>query len=415
MIYEYQALDRKGVSVSDLIDATSDVAARQKLRAQGLYVTSIRPHAVITTGRGEGGGTLREYYDRVSHYISLRMSVKEVGIFSRQLATLLNAGMPLLVAITDIIEQIDNKVFKSIIVDVKGKLEEGSALSAALERHRVVFSDMYISMVRVGESLGSLDQVMERLADLEEKRTILKSKINAALWYPSFLVIVSIVTIFLIMIYVIPSLSRLFADLGKSLPLPTRIVMGLSDFLANFWFIPLILIITGGYFLSQYIKTPEGRRKMDELKLTLPIASSLYRKLLVLRFTQNLGILLNNRVDILKSFEIVKKIVVNSVVEERIDEAARKIREGANVSTALAKSDFLPKLVLGMITAGEASDTLDKMLLKIGSVYETELDLTISSVTRLIEPIIIVVMGLFIGLLVISVLLPIFEMNLILQ
>ncbi|TAL31357.1 MAG: type II secretion system F family protein [Spirochaetes bacterium] len=415
MIYEYQALDRKGTAVSDLIDATSDVAARQRLRAQGLYVTSIKPHAVMGTGPSEGGSALRAYYDRLSHYVSLRMSVKEVGIFSRQLATLLNAGMPLLVAITDIIDQIDNQVFKSIIVDIKGKLEEGSSFSNCLERHKVLFSDMFISMVRVGESLGSLDQVMERLADLEEKRTVLKSKINAALWYPAFLVIVSFVVIFLIMIYVIPSLSRLFLDLGKSLPLPTRIVMAVSDFLANYWFIPLTLLITGGYFFNQYRKTPEGRRKMDELKLTLPLVSQLYKKLLVLRFTQNLGILLNNRVDILKSFEIVKKIVVNSVVEERIDEAAKKIREGATVSTALAKSGFLPRLVMGMIAAGEASDTLDTMLVKIGNVYETELDLTISSLTRLIEPIIIVVMGLFIGLLVVSVLLPIFEMNLILQ
>jgi general secretion pathway protein F len=191
--------------------------------------------------------------------------------------------------------------------------------------------------------------------------------------------------------------------------------MGVSEFLAQFWIFMLMILAAAAYYMKKYVKTPEGKRKMDELKLKLPFFRNLYRKLVVLRFTQNLGVLLNNKVDILKSFEIVKKIIVNSVIEEKIEEAALKIREGATVSTALSKSDFLPKLVLGMISAGEASDSLDKMLLNIGTVYETELDLTVTSLTSIIEPVIIVIMGFAIGLIVISVLLPIFEMNLIIQ
>jgi general secretion pathway protein F len=191
--------------------------------------------------------------------------------------------------------------------------------------------------------------------------------------------------------------------------------MGVSDFLSQFWWVLALVCIGTAYYVSKYIKTAEGKRTLDEMKLKLPLFSNLYKKLVVLRFTQNLGVLLNNRVDILKSFEIVKKIVVNSVIEEKIEEAAHRIREGASVSTALSKTDFLPKLVLGMISAGEASDSLDRMLLNIGNVYETELDLTVTSLTSMIEPIIIVIMGFAIGLIVISVLLPIFEMNLILQ
>ena len=416
MIFEYQALNKKGNTVSDFIDAPTEIAARQKLRNQELYVVRINRHEI--TEKKDGAkkiSSLKKAYRDAINYISLKLSSKQIGIFSRQLATLLKAGMPLPVAITDIIDQVDNQNFKNIVIDVKEKLEEGSSFSNSLSRHRTVFSDMYINMVRVGENLGSLDQVVERLADLEEKKNILKSKIQAALWYPSFMILFALIVIIFMMVSIIPSLSRMFIDLGRELPLPTRIVMGLSDFLSSFWYIILILIAGSIYYLNRYIKSAEGKKWFDELKLKLPLFSNLYKKLIVLRFTQNFGILLNNKVDIIKSFEIVKKIVGNTIIESSIEVAAKRIKEGSSVSNALSKSDFLPKMVIGMISAGEASDNLDSMLLNIGNVYETELDLTVTSITNMIEPIIIIIMGIVIGTIVISVLLPIFEMNLILQ
>ncbi len=416
MIYRYRALNRKGEAVNDFIDAPTEVNARQKLRNQQLYVVRIDRHELGSQQEESGSKNfLTRLYTAFSTYLSLKLSARQVGIFSRQLATLLKAGMPLLVAITDIIEQIDNQHFKNIIVDVKEKLEEGSSLSNCLQRHRSVFSDMYINMVRVGENLGSLDEVIERLADLEEKRNIIKSKIQAALWYPAFMISFALLVITFMMVNIIPSLSRMFIDLGKELPLPTKIVLWISGFLSSFWYIILLTLIIAAYYLMRYVKTPEGKERIDELKLKLPLVRGLYKKLIVLRFTQNLGILLNNRVDILKSFEIVKKIVGNSIIESNIEEAANMVKEGSSVSHALSKSDFLPRMVIGMISAGEASDNLDSMLLNIGKVYETELDLTVTSLTSMIEPIIIIVMGVIIGIIVISVLLPIFEMNLILQ
>ncbi|HSV98199.1 MAG TPA: type II secretion system F family protein [Spirochaetota bacterium] len=416
MIFEYHALDRKGDTVTDVVDAPSEQAARQKVRGMGLYLVRLEQHGggpFASSSASKSG--IRRAYEELSYYLDLKFSSKQVGIFSRQLSVLLGAGMPLLVSINDIIDQVDNRNFKSIVADIKEKLQEGSSFSACLERHPIVFSEMYINMVRVGESLGSLDQVIERLAELEEKKNILKGKIQAALWYPAFLIFFAIVVVLFIMINIIPSLTRMFLELGKDLPLPTRMVMGFSDFLATFWPFLLAAAAAGAYFLRRYVKTPEGRRKADELKLSVPLIGGLYRKLVVLRFTQNLGVLLSNRVDIMKSFEIVKKIVVNSVIEEKIDGAADRVREGSSVSTALAKADFLPRMVIGMIAAGEASDQLDAMLQNIGRVYETELDLTVSSLTSMIEPIIIIIMGVVIGLIVIAVLLPIFEMNLILQ
>jgi len=207
----------------------------------------------------------------------------------------------------------------------------------------------------------------------------------------------------------------MFVDQNTDLPLPTKIVIGLSDFLSSYWYAIPIIIALGIHFFRRYKKTPAGHLKVDEFKMKAPLFKTLYKKMIVLRFTQNLGILMNNRVDLIKSFEIVQKIVGNIVVEAKIVEAAKKIKEGSPISMALAKTDFLPKMVLGMIAAGEASDKLDEMLLNIGRVYETEIDQTITSLTSLIEPIIIIFMGLMVGMIVLAVMLPMMQLNLLVQ
>ena len=416
MIFQYQALDRTGKTVSDYIDAPSEVNARQKIRSQGLYPTKLIKQEVLTTAEAPGTKTsFKVLFERFSATISLRFGTKQLGLFSRQLATLLKAGLPLPVAISDIVEQIDNRQFRNIIADIKEKIEQGSSFSNALAQHRAVFPDMYVSMVRVGESLGSLDHVIARLADLEEKQNILTSKIRSAMYYPAFMLLFAMAVTAFLMTSVIPTIAGMFEDQKKDLPFVTNLIIGISTFLAKFWFIPLILIGVLIYAYHRYAQTEQGRRKIDELKMKIPLVSNLYRRLIVFRFTQNLGVLLSNKVDLIKSFEIVKKIVGNVIIEEKIEEAAKKIREGASVSNSLSKSEFLPKLVLGMISAGEASDNLDTMLVNIGNVYETELDLTVTSLTSLIEPIIIIIMGLVIAMIVMSVILPITQMNLLMQ
>lgn len=416
MIFFYQALDSTGQQVSDYIDAPSEVTARQKIRGQGLYLVKLRKQdmSAPTTG-AMGKQNLQSSIKKITDALSLKFSTKQIGLFSRQLSTLLKAGLPLPVAITDIVEQIDNRHFKNVIADIKENLEQGSSFSNALTLHRSVFSDMYISMVRVGESLGSLDQVIARLAELEEKKNILTSRIRAALWYPAFMLMFAMSVMTFLMVNVIPNIADMFTDQKKELPIPTKIVIGVSSFLSSFWYLIPVFIVLAIYLFKRYEQTPAGKRKIDEIKLTMPIFKNLYKRLVVYRFTQNLGVLLNNKVDIIKAFEIVKKIVGNVIIEEKIDEASKKIREGTTVAVSLGKSNFLPKLVLGMITAGEASDNLDTMLLNIGQVYETELDLTVASLTSLMEPIIIIVMGVVIGTIVMSVMLPIMNMNTLFQ
>ena len=412
MIYKYQALNKKGDNVSDYVDAPSEKMALSKIRSLGLYPVKIVKQEVSKNGGQNEVKGIKNFFVRISTEISEKLSAKQTGLFSRQLATLLRAGLPLLVAVNDIIDQIDNKHFRNVITDVRDKLEEGSSFSNALGRHSSVFSEMYVNMVRVGENLGSLDHVMERLAEMSEKENIIKSKVRSALYYPAFMMCFAVIIVIFLLVTVIPKIAGMFKDQDKELPLPTKIVIGLSDFLAAYWFILPVLIIAGIWFYRKYSSTENGKRKIDELKLKMPLFSTLYKKMIVLRFTQNLGILLTNKVDIIKSFEIVQRIVTNKIIEEKIAEASKKVREGSGVSPALSKVDFLPKLVLGMISAGESTDNLDNMLVNIGHVYENELDLTVSGLTSIVEPLIIVFMGVVIGMIVLSVMLPIMEMNL---
>lgn len=413
MLYYYKALNKKGETVSDYIDAPNETAAKQKIKKMGLYVTSIKDQEIKQSSGKKFD--IREFYQRLVLNIRKNSAKNQVGLFSRQLSTLLRAGMPLMTAINDIIEQIDNKIFKNVIIDVKEKIEEGSSLSNTLAQHKELFSEMYINMIRVGENLGSLDEVIARLAEMEEKKTFLKNRIRAALWYPIFMFTFSLIIVVFLMVNVIPAISEIFIEQNRDLPLPTKIVIGASNFLTHFWILIPITGVLLFYFYKRYSNTTEGRKKIDDTMMKLPLISRLYNKVIVYRFTMNLGVLLSNKVDLLRSFEIVKKIVDNVVVEEKIDSAIKNIQEGASIAQSLKKYEFLPKLVIGMIAAGEASDKVDEMLLNIGNVYENEIDMVVTSLTGMIEPLIIIMMGVIIGVIVLSVMMPIMEMNLMVQ
>jgi general secretion pathway protein F len=413
MLFYYKAINNNGNEVSDYIDAPSEIAAKQKIKKSGLYLTFIQNEEIKKTTNEKSN--LRGIIDREFLRIRKILAKKQVALFSRQLSTLLKAGMPLMAALNAIIEQIDDKIFKNVIIDIKEKIEEGLSLSNAMEQHSELFSEMYINMIKVGENLGSLDDIISRLAEMEEKKEILKNKIRAALWYPIFMIILSAVIVGYLLIEIIPKISEIFSSGSRELPLPTKIVIGISNFLVDFWILIPLFLICLYYFYRRYSATTQERKKLDEIVMKLPLIKNLYNKNIVYRFTYNLGILLTNRVDLLKSLEVVKKIVNNMVIEEKIEGAIKIIKEGGSISQALKKHDFMPKLVIGMITAGEVSDKVDEMLLNIGNVYENEIDMVIKSLTSIIEPLIIIIMGVMIGTIVISVMLPIMEMNLMVQ
>lgn len=413
MLYYYRALNNNGDEITDFIDAPNEITAKQKIKKSGLYIIFIRDQEIKKTVGGRLN--LKASFDHLAHKFQKSTAKKNIGLFSRQLATLLKAGMPLMTAINDIIEQIDNRIFKNVMIDVRDKIEGGSSFSNALTLHREFFSEMYINMIRVGENLGSLDEVIARLADMEEKKSLLKNKIRAALWYPIFMLTFSMIIVTFLMVNIIPTITQVFIEQNKELPLPTQVVIWISNFLTHFWILIPVFFFIMYYLYKRYAASPEGRKKIDERLTKIPLISRLYNKIIVYRFTLNLGVLLSNKVDLLKSFEIVKKIVNNAVIEEKIDKASKNIQEGASIAQSLNKCDFLPKLVIGMISAGEASDKIDEMLLNIGNVYENEIDMVVTSLTGIIEPLIIIMMGIIIGIIVLSVMMPIMEMNLLVQ
>lgn len=414
MIYTYKALNSKGEEVSDTIDAPGEAAARQKIKQSGLYLVKIK-EAGAKAEKGTSFSGIKNYLSSINEIFNRNAAKKQVGLFTRQTATLLRAGMPLLTSLTDIIEQIENKSFRNIIIDIKEKIEEGYSFSSALAKHPDIFSEIYINMIKVGENLGSLDEVVERLADMEQKKVFMMNRVRAALWYPAFMLTFSMLILIFLMVKIIPTISSIYVEQKRELPIPTRIILSTSSFLTDYWIvIPLFLLLLY-YLYRRFSATPEGKRRIDEYKMKLPLFSRLYNKLIVYRFTMNLGILMTNRVDLLKCFEIVKKIVNNIIIEEKIEKAASRIQEGASIAQSLKKDEFLPKLVIGMISAGEASDKVDEMLVNIGNVYENEIDMLVTSLTGIIEPLIIVMMGVIIGIIVLSVMMPIMEMNLMVQ
>jgi type IV pilus assembly protein PilC len=270
-------------------------------------------------------------------------------------------------------------------------------------------------MIRIGENMGSLDTVLERLADIEEKNANIKNSLKLAFQYPVFMLIFTSCIASFLMIKVVPTISDMFVQLNKELPLPTRIVVGTSSFAAKYWIIILIALIVLFILFRKYSKTPEGRSKIDAFMFRIPVFNHFYTKVICLRFCQNLGIMAQNGVDIVKSLEIVKKQIGNTVIEKKIEEASVRIVEGAPISKALITAEFLPKMVTGMISVAEASDTLDSMLIKISDLYQNEIDRSLLSLTKMIEPVLIVFMGGVIGLIVLSIMLPIMDLNLSIQ
>ena len=414
MIFQYDAVNRKGKDVSGIVDAANTIRAKEKLRTEGLYVKQIREHSRDISA-SDNANFLTKYASVLSEKITANRIRKLTPLFSRQLSTLLKAGMPLSRAMTDIIDQTDNHHMKMVLADIKQKIEGGSTLSRAVSAHDDVFSDMYVNMIRIGENMGSLDIVLERLADAEEKNANIKSSLKMAFQYPLFMFIFTNCVLAFLMIKVIPTISEMFQQLNKELPLPTRIVVGVSTFTAEYWIAMIAFGILFFILAKRYLKTAEGKEKRDSFMFRIPVFNHFYTKIICLRFCQNLGILVQNGVDIVKSLEIIKKQIGNVVVEKKIEEASAKIVEGAPISKSLANAGFLPKMVTGMISVAEASDTLDEMLIKISDLYQNEIDRSILSLTKMIEPLLIVVMGGIIGLIVLSIMLPIIDLNLSIQ
>jgi len=404
-IYEYTALNIKGKTVSNIIDADSTAAARQKLRSANIYPISIKE---VYDREVKKEGRLSAFLTKP---LSARVKPAELAMMTRQLATLLGAGFPLVSAIYTLIPQASSNAFKRILSQIKDAIEEGSSFAEALSLYPDTFSPIYINMVKSGESSGTLELVLQRLADISERQQALTNRIRSAMAYPILMFIIGVIVLFVLLTYIVPSITAIFTDMGQTLPAPTRFLIAASEFMKTGWWMVLLGMIAVFAGFKQIKKTDAGKYRMDQIVLKLPGIGNLVRKLAVGRFARTLGTLLDNGVSLLTALNIVKNVVGNRLVADTIEYAANEVERGNSLARALAASNIFPHISIQMVQVGEQSGEMETMLGKVADIYESEVENTILSLTTLLEPAIILVMGVIVGFIVLSICLPIFEMN----
>ena len=398
-VYEYKALDAKGRERSGLMDAETVAAARLRLKEQRLYPTRI-DEARSANGKNRMG---------LSRFLT-RIPPKQLALATRQLSTLLGAGFPLVNALGSIATQIPNPALKRVLSQVKDSVENGSGFADALEEEKL-FTPIYVNLVRSGESSGSLEIVMERLADLMENQQQLKSRIRGAMLYPMFMLLFGLGVVFLLLTLVVPGIVSIFSDLSQTLPLPTRILLSTSDVARTWWWLILLAILAIPAIFRLLREHPRTGYQTDRMILGVPVIGELVRRIATARFSRTLGSLLDNGVSILKAMAIVKNVVGNRVLEKRVQTATLAIEHGESLASGMKADIGFPDMAIQMIQVGEQSGTLEPMLIKVADIYEKESESTISTLTSLLEPIIILVMGILVGMVVLAICLPIFEMN----
>ena len=402
-VFEYKALDVKGKTTSGIIDSDSAVAARQKLRSGGIFPVSVMKVDDTPTKKESGTYRLWRPLRRVRAY--------EVSIMTRQLSTLVGAGFPLVSAIDALIPNTKSQVLKKYLARIKDSIVEGNSFARALSLYPGIFPPLYINMVRAGETSGTLEIVLERLAEITEKQQALKNKIQSALVYPILMLFIGSGVLFFLLVYIVPSITSIFADMNQVLPAPTRLLIAISNIFKSYWWVILIIISAAALAIQRAKKTKKGRYLFDKILLSMPGLSLLTKKLAITRFSRTLGSLLENGVSMLPALEIAKNTADNVLISENVEEASEEVGKGQALATALAAKNIFPHLSIQMIQVGEQSGKLEEMLNKVADVFENEVETTVMRMTTMLEPLMILVMGVIVGFIVLSICLPIFEMN----
>ena len=402
-VYEYRGLNNSGKSLKGILDADSDVVAREKLRASGIFPVEIKEALSKAKGLPSEPGSV----------VRLLRGVRpaEVSVMTRQLSTLLGAGVPLIGSLESIVAQITNPTFKRVMAQIKESVNEGNSLALSLSQHPKVFSSIYVNMVQSGEASGSLDVVLDRLADFGEHQQALRSRFKAALAYPIFMSIVGTIVLFVLVTFIVPNITRVFAEMRQTLPLPTVVLIEVSDFLLSFWWVILLAVFCGILMLRRIGKRPGARYLRDRLKLRIPVVGPLNQKIALGRFARTLGSLLQSGVSLISALQIVSRIVDNVLIQEVIEKAGDEIQKGQSLAGSLSQSPWFTSMAVQMISVGEQSGALEGMLYKIAESQEREVESQITALTSMLEPVMILVMGVIVGFIVFSIILPIIEMS----
>ena len=399
--FEYRGKTSEGRITSGELEASSASQVAVLLRRQHIVPISIREKA---------SGSILSRNIEIKLPFKRRVSTKELVVFTRQFATMIDAGLPLVQCLEILAGQQQNREFKRVLLDVKASVEEGSTLADALRKHPDVFDELFVNLVAAGEVGGILDTILNRLSNFMEKTEKLKGKIKGALTYPVVVIIIAILVVAGLLIWVVPIFEDMFASFGKALPLPTQIVVGMSKWLRYYWYIILGVTVVVALGVLQLYRTRKGRKAIDYAMLRLPVIGDLLKKTAIARFTRTLGTMLASGVPILEALDIVAKTTGNLVVEEAVMKAKSNISEGKTLAEPLAETRVFPPMVTQMITVGEPTGAMDRMLAKIADFYEDEVDTAVEALTSLIEPLLMVFLGLVVGGLVIALYLPIFQL-----
>lgn len=396
-VYNYKAINDKGESVKGVISAESVKVASDKLRKGGVYLSSIK----------EAAGSRRSS-------ISLPwtgVSTSELAVMTRQFSTLVSSGLPLETSLVALYEQTDDQKLKEILSQVRSRVSEGSSLHVALEEHRSVFSDLYVSMVRAGEASGTLDVVLERLADFLEKQQELTSKVRGAMIYPAIMFIVGLGVLVFMMTFVIPKVADIFEASNNALPFVTVVLIGASDFLRENFALILVFMSVVFFFAHRYVKTPSGKKVYDRLSLRVPVLGKMSSKVMISRFTRTLSTLLSSGIPLLESVKVSESVLGNSLYVENIKDVRVKVAEGAAFGSSLGQTGIFPPLVVRMVSVGEDAGKIEDMLSKVADMYDTEVDGMLSTLTSLLEPVMILIMGVVMGFIVFAILLPVLNLT----
>jgi type IV pilus assembly protein PilC len=395
-VYKWEGKTLRGAIKRGELEAASEGALRIQLRQQNIIPTKI-------LSRG------KEIKLEFS-FARKRVSQKSIAVFTRQLATMIDAGLPLVQSLEILAMQQENAFFKKVLTTIKDDVESGSTFAAALGRHPKVFNDLYVNLVVAGEEGGILDNILLRLSNYIEKAVALKKKVKSALVYPTSILAVAVLVVTILMIFVIPVFEKMFLSAGQSLPFLTLVIVGLSKLMKKYFLLLAAGLVVLVFLLRRYYKTEGGRRTIDRVLLKIPVFGMLFRKIAIARFSRTLSTLVSSGVPILDSLNIVAKTAGNQIVEDAIMSARSSISEGETIAEPLSRADVFPPMVTQMISVGESTGSLDTMLGKIADFYEEEVDTTVATLTSLLEPFLMLFLGGTIGTIVIAMYLPIFNM-----
>jgi general secretion pathway protein F len=396
-VFEYTAINKSGKNIKGTLDADNIRVARQRLRDQGQFPTNIKEVGDKASSKSK---------DIKKYFASEGVSTKELSVTTRQLATLINAGLPLVSALNALADQTDSLTLKRIIVNVREEVEEGVPLSKALAKYPKSFPRLYVNLVAAGEASGALDRVLENLANHMEAQVELRRKINSALMYPVIMLVICSAVIIGLFVFVIPKIVEIFQKQGAALPLPTEIMIFISNSIINYWYLFILVIIIFIAVAQWYYRQEKGRSKVDLYMLRIPIFGSIYTKISTARIAGTLGTLLASGVGLLSSMDIIRGLVSNVHFSAALQEARDGVREGRSLANELSKSRLFPTMLSHMIAVGEKSGQLEQMLNKAGESYQKDVDATLEGMTSLLEPLLMVVVGGIVLAIVISVLLP---------